>query len=556
MSRTYYEWLDARDAWRRAHALKISSFPYPDKNSIVYARASTNDFWERRRAHAEANVPFESFTFTAEDTFKFIADVAASERAKEEEFLSKFFPKGEIRGGNITDDFNILFQGRERYERLLERMKTAKERAQVGWKGMAPNMDALFASYLNTRLNKVLQDFRASFTATTPFSQLEEQFRQLVDEAILDTINDVAAVTNEDEIYGSGKDWQEIASIMNSDPYLRSEFVNNMRAAIGHDNINNVLKVMYQQKGEKGKKKKTSTILRENLKLSARTASIGGNVIENTMAALAQALGGLRGGNGSISYSVSGTAIGGEMVVTDAALIFSASAEVDTSRAAQALNEYLSENSGSLAGAQQALERFYQSQKEAMDELYTVFINSKNYQLGGNYGTYSQHHSGLLSELDDFLARAHVSANITDEFLNSAYNTAAGAIYAGSQGAISDAITNALKAAAVNFMFDDWQSIGGMSGNGIHMFMLSGKYVPSSVVFGAMADAGNNIVTAKASVDIPGINDPGPSGWSGGTDIEIKNNILNSWKDEYQRISTNARWTADFVIRVRAAIGL
>ena len=88
------------------------------------------------------------------------------------------------------------------------------------------------------------------------------------------------------------------------------------------------------------------------------------------------------------------------------------------------------------------------------------------------------------------------------------------------------------------------------------MFMLSGKYVPSSVVFGAMADAGNNIVTAKASVDIPGINDPGPSGWSGGTDIEIKNNILNSWKDEYQRISTNARWTADFVIRVRAAIGL
>ena len=103
---------------------------------------------------------------------------------------------------------------------------------------------------------------------------------------------------------------------------------------------------------KKVKRKKTSTILRENLKLSARTASIGGNVIENTMAALAQALGGLRGGNGSISYSVSGTAIGGEMVVTDAALIFSASAEVDTSRAAQALNEYLSENSGSLAGAQ------------------------------------------------------------------------------------------------------------------------------------------------------------------------------------------------------------
>jgi len=44
---------------------------------------------------------------------------------------------------------------------------------------------------------------------------------------------------------------------------------------------------MYKQKDTRGKKQKTSTILRENLKLSARTASIGGNVIENTMAILA-----------------------------------------------------------------------------------------------------------------------------------------------------------------------------------------------------------------------------------------------------------------------------
>lgn len=556
MSRTLDEWLQARDDWRRAYNLKISSFPYPDKNSIVYERASNNDFWERRRIHAAANVPFESFTFTAEDTFKFIGDVAASERAKEEEFLRKFFPKGEIHGNNITDDFNILFQSRERYERLLERMKNAKDRAKSGWKGMAPNMDALFASYLNQRLNKVLQDFRASFTATTPYSQLEGEFKQLVDQAIVDTINDVAAVTTEDEIYGSGRDWQEIAQIMNSDPYLRSEFVNNMRAAIGHANIEQVLKTMYSEKSNKGKKKKTSTILRENLKLSTRTASIGGNVIENTMAALAQALGGIRGNNGSISYSVSGSAIGGEMVVTDAALVFSASAEVDTSRAVQALNESLSANSGSLAGAYDAINKFYESQKAALDELYTVFINSKNYQLGSKYGTYHQHHSGLLSELDDFLARAHVNANITDDFLNAAYNTAAGAIYAGQQGTLVDSITNALKAAAVNFMFDDWQSIGGMSGNGIHMFLLSGKYVPSSVIFGAMADAGNSIVSAKAHVSIPGIDDPGPSGWDGGTDVEIKNAILNHWNSEYARISASARWTADFVIKVKAAIGL
>ena len=253
---------------------------------------------------------------------------------------------------------------------------------------------------------------------------------------------------------------------------------------------------------------------------------------------------------------MSGTAIRGEMVVTDAALIFSADATVDTSAAARALNEYLSANSGNLDNAYNAVAKFYESQKKAMDELYTVFINSKNYQLGGNYGTYRQHKEGALDELDDFLARANVSANITDDFLNSAYNTAQGAIYAGQQSVITEAIVNALKAAAVNFMFDDWQTIGNLSGHGIHMFLLSGKYVPASVVFGAMADAGNSIVDARARVTIPGIDDPGAQGWDGSTDYEVKQNIMTHWNDEYRRISTSARWAADFVINVKRAIGL
>ena len=52
MSRTYYEYLKARDQWRINHDLKIGSFPYPERNSIVYLRESTNDFWERRREAA------------------------------------------------------------------------------------------------------------------------------------------------------------------------------------------------------------------------------------------------------------------------------------------------------------------------------------------------------------------------------------------------------------------------------------------------------------------------------------------------------------------------
>ena len=105
-------------------------------------------------------------------------------------------------------------------------------------------------------------------------------------------------------------------------------------------------------------------------------------------------------------------------------------------------------------------------------------------------------------------------------------------------------------------MFDDWQTIGNNSGHGIHMFLLSGKYVPSSVIFYAMAKAGESSVTSKAKIYIPEINDPGPDSWSGSNDLEVKNKIYDYWQEEYDRISKNARWTADFVINVKKSIDL
>ena len=60
MPRTYYEYLAAQDKWRIEHGLRIASFPYPPRNSIVYTRQSTNTFWEDRRTQAAQNLPFET----------------------------------------------------------------------------------------------------------------------------------------------------------------------------------------------------------------------------------------------------------------------------------------------------------------------------------------------------------------------------------------------------------------------------------------------------------------------------------------------------------------
>jgi hypothetical protein len=52
------------------------SIPYPSKNSIVYERPSSNNFWERRRNSAEGKIPYSTIQFSAQDTFDFISNAA------------------------------------------------------------------------------------------------------------------------------------------------------------------------------------------------------------------------------------------------------------------------------------------------------------------------------------------------------------------------------------------------------------------------------------------------------------------------------------------------
>lgn len=97
MSRTYYEFLKAQDDYRIEHNLKVSSFPYPPKESIIYTRESTQSFWERRRTTTASQIPLSTLQFTVEDTFHFISTAAAHEEQKEREFLAKFFPQNEFK---------------------------------------------------------------------------------------------------------------------------------------------------------------------------------------------------------------------------------------------------------------------------------------------------------------------------------------------------------------------------------------------------------------------------------------------------------------------------
>ena len=97
------------------------------------------------------------------------------ERDKENAFLDKFYTGPGLKNESITDKFNILFQGRDIYARVNDRIKTILDTRQYqknktygkrggatheNYTGMAPNLSTLFASYLETALQGPMQKMR------------------------------------------------------------------------------------------------------------------------------------------------------------------------------------------------------------------------------------------------------------------------------------------------------------------------------------------------------------------------------------------------------------
>jgi hypothetical protein len=76
------------------------------------------------------------------------------------------------------------------------------------------------------------------------------------------------------------------------------------------------------------------------------------------------------------------------MVKTDTAMIFSSSKEIDTNAVMQSLNEYLSSNNGDILKAYDKVQDFYNKWEKDLNELYTVFVNSKNYGIGADGRNY------------------------------------------------------------------------------------------------------------------------------------------------------------------------
>ena len=552
MPRSAKEWWAANDAWHRNQNRQIASIPYPGKDSVVYERESHNPYWARRYDNAASLIPSSiNLSFHAEQISEFIDAAAAAEEAKEQEFLDKFFP--DRKGGDMIEQFNILFQSRAQLEKINERLRAILSKQSNT--NMAPNLSALFGSYLETELNHSIQAAMGNVSGNMTPEQIMSLFDNCFTQAALKASERLTNITI-DKGYGTGEEWKPINDILQSNPRARDLFLGALRQAVGMERVQNLFSDIQTQQRAKaaGTRKKITwrTLIAKNLTIAKRTASIGGTVAETALAALASAVNGISGGGGDLKYSMHAENVLGNMVKTDAFMLFSEDASIDIGAIAEELNETLSASTN-LDNARERLEWFLLERGKEMDELQSVFVNAKNYTMGSSYHDYTDEKSGSLEELPSFLAAAGIPIGSASDFLAFAYNTGAGAIRANARGELEENIVNALKAAAAKLMFDDYQNYGKNQGHGIHMYYLSGKYIPSSYVFHGMATAARGMrAKTEAQVSLPGaITDQGPNWPYGGSDADYKQALYAHWQEEYQNAKAASNWSVSFTLYMK-----
>ena len=417
---------------------------------------------------------------------------------------------------------------------------------------------------------QALPDFYKSITqakATNDIytEELDEGLNQAVYEAIEAASREMAAISKEnDNGQGSGEDWKPVLEMLESgDPRFRQIFTNTMREAIGANLLARLRDNLRENR--KGKKRLSKKLIQDAVKNSlgnirSQTAQKGGLVAEVIQPMILSYL----YGSGSEDFQVQSDRLGSNRTMTDFMSLWTTNMDMDLEKFSDQLKAAM--ESGSEETMRQVYERmeeYYKNSSEMqqnMKDLYMVFVNSKNYSVGHDATNYTKDYKGDLDELPDFLKSMGISVDNAENFLRFVYNTGDGAIVDWARDQVQDQICNALKAAAAKMMFDDYEQIGQGSTNSIHLYYLSGKYVPASEVFQLAADAiSSRYPFSHANVRLPGpIDDrfdPGSAktgkGWGGSTDMEIKQNIYDHWKKEARNAREVSSWSVQFTLRIK-----
>ena len=558
MPRKLSEWQAIRDNYYKATKI---DFPLPGIESIVYQRESDNLFWEKRRENASKYIP-SSLHFNFEDgrIEQFIRSAAQQERAKEESFLDQFYKDDGHGADSPIDKFNIMFQSREIYEEQNKRIKEILDSRQFNpnktytdangatheyFTGLAPNLSAVFMSYFVTHFRRRLTSNKVPTTYA--------EFNAMIERAVLGASRQMANIVEENaNQHGWGQEWQPVLDALQRGGPEKEWFMSTLRNAIGESNLQKLYNSIHGSQKVKIRRKD----LESTLGISKQGARVGGSIVEVVTAIFANAVNGVN----NPDFKMYAKNFGASTEMTDMMQLWTTDVSLDLS----VLTEQLQQQMGGLGSDKmrqmyQRIQKWYDDQQQNMDKLWMVYTNAKNKGIGAEGTNVDKKYHGMVEELPEFLSANGISVDAAQQFLAFAYNTARGAIRDNQRGWLEENIVNALKAAATKIMFDDYQSIGQGDQKAIHMYYLSGKYIPASYVLNAMADAavaGN--INAKADVQLPSsINDHGPE-WgnlSHDSDAAFKEALYNYWQEEYKEAKQSATWSMTFTLRIKEILG-
>lgn len=593
MSRTYAQWRRAYNEWKANYYNGISSlWPNPEA-SIVYTERSNNPYWAERQNKTEDSIGLSLINVAdnlpeVQIIGQHLIDIGQAEFNKELRLLKQLMPDftidtvaGEL---EFIKQFNILLQGEAHYKTMIERLNRVLNSEDKDKKSLAPVVSSLYASYLATALNQNLIPLLRQFDAKTNVSEWDAMYQAAVDKSITQAFERMLQPKEHknNEIFGSANEFKEILALWRNDPLLQTQFKDTIRSKIDFNKISNALQTnaQWQERARQGKKVGMRSKLIDStaglgLKDNKRTGQIGGSVYQyiEDMFRNVQ-LNGIMTENGT---QFSSSVMIGEKMRTDAILITAheTTIDVDPDALITDITQELS-SSKSLLDARDKIQNFYERNLQKLQQSIITYDSAKAYGTNVNEKGFKNGEPIRLERLGDYAADAGVPLGSVHDFILTAYNTLPGAIYDVARGEVQESIENILYAAAAKLMFDDWTTIGegvgiGTSITALHVFPLSGIYVPASYLFTKIGQALQNadrdykqwinihvkLPTTKTytSPDGGGMPPDRLIGKGGShSDLEIKKKILEEWNKQYRTAQAESEFSVHFLKNFSAII--
>ena len=585
MSRTYLQWRSAYNEWKANYYEGINSLQPDPHASVVYTERSKNPYWATRQDKTEDSISLSMLSVSENlPELSIIAqhliDIGQAEFNKEMRLLKQLMPDlaidtsaGEL---DFIKQFNIFLQGKTHYETMINRLDKVLNQNKKQ-KNFAPIVSSLYAQYLATALNQNIIPLLRQFDATTSIDTWDSMYQAAVDKSITQAFERMLQPQGHknNEIFGHASEFTEILALWRNDPLLQTQFRDTIRSKIDFNKILNALQTnkTWQERARQGKKVGMRAKLIDsagglNLKSNKRTGQIGGSVYEYI-----QNLFRNTNLNATISENgtqISGQVISGEALRTDSILILGEETTInfDADALATELNEDLS-SAASLLDARDKIQAFYERNLKSLNQGFIIYDSAKAYGTSVNEKGFKDGKSLPLERLGDYASDAGIPLGSIHDFILTAYNTLPGAIYDVARGEVQEAIENILYAATAKLMFDDWTTIGEGTGVGsnitaLHVFPLSGIYVPASYLFTKIGQALANADTnyrqyVNIHVKLPSTKTYEPRDGTGmppdrligkngsHSDLEIKKQILEEWNKQFRQAQTESEFTIHFL---------